>query len=789
MASLESAPVMASAGASISLSGNQSQNQNQNQSQNQNPRRRNRNRPKKTNPATPSDSNSEADTSSNTTDNNNGRRGANNARPNDSNNRPNQRVRQADLSKVVRKPQTQNPHRLSRREQEIEQLRRGFPSLVNEDGDPTKFRMKLVPSDPDFPFDIQALDFNLYIPLNYPSKSRPPREGTDRAPPTPAFPVIVVLNKDIPRGFSVNIDMGFKSLSESYSQSGQSLLNLIVALDKGLEGYLKQEKRDTIKIVKINNNRPRPTIPDFSDSSVIESSSASTNTHRLNAPPTIFVPPEVKKERQAQINKLLHSLKESSMWMLSSDKSEDVYELTISCKEPSDIPAKLKGIMSFNLHIPSSYGIVDPVFIIFPNLEDDFPSSRIENNFNQFARDHKEWKLISLINFLACRVGDLMADDYETEESGARDNDEETEKPEKASKVNSAEVQDKARKILSSLMKRPSPEIPIAGPSESAPVGDIQEEEEEEDDSADDSADDEVRLNYETIKPRGIALLLPSMNMTHVGILECTTINLVVSCDRCGTHNDLFNIVSGPYGRDSKPVASSCTKCNAVLACSFQKNLLHPHMNGTPTVGYLDMSGCAPADILSGTFVPTCENCTSSNQDAPFKRAELQKSTTLNCRTCHIRMTLQLGEDGFRFELVSDDKLSTERLKGVRVKKTDIVKQKLGLTSGQPLPDDGKCTHYRKSTRWYRYSCCGKVFPCDKCHDVESTHPYEHGTRIICGKCSREQNFAGSCVYCRHKFDNRSNTGFWEGGKGTRDPTKLNRNDRRKHKKIPPAKK
>ena len=196
------------------------------------------------------------------------------------------------------------------------------------------------------------------------------------------------------------------------------------------------------------------------------------------------------------------------------------------------------------------------------------------------------------------------------------------------------------------------------------------------------------------------------------------------------------------------------------------------------------MSGCSPADVLGSTFVPTCDNCTVSNPDGSFKRAERQRASTMNCRSCHIRMTLQLGPDGFRFETVTDDKLSEERLKGVRVRKHDANKQKLGLISGSPLPNDGKCTHFRKSTRWFRFSCCGKVYPCEKCHDLESNHPYEHGTRIICGRCSREQNFANTCAYCRHKFDHRTTSGFWEGGKGTRDPTKLNRNDTRKHKRL-----
>lgn len=757
-------------------------------------RRRHRTRPKKK-PAN--------DSEQGATDDASGSQHANGAESRNNNNngnnhsstsgRPNQRVKRADPSRVVRKPQQANPQRLSKRDQEIAQLQRAFPSLKEDDHDPTKFRMQLVPSDPDFPFDIQSLDFYIYIPMNYPSRTNPQHQSSSRAPPPTVFPMIVVQNEDIPKGFSVNIDMGFKMLAEAYAQNGMTLLDTIIALDRELENFLRQEKRETIRLVRMNNKKPKASSSLSSQVISEHDGSEPTAKFALDSAPPVFIPPATRKERQSQIDKLKHSLGSSSMWTISSDKSEDVYGITVTCKNPTELPSEMNGDLTFNLHVPSSYGLSEQCFIIFPAHIDDFPSAVVENNFNTFARAHKDWKLFSLVNYLACRVGDLVTEDFEIEEVSTPapialkpSSIDKAVDTQPQSDTTSAEVQDKARKILSSLLKKPSDTADSTSDGDSAEPqqkdGNVDEDEEYLEEESETEQDN--IFNLEPLKPRGIALQVPSLAMTNVGILECTTINLVVLCDRCGTQNDLFNIVSGPYGRESKPIASSCSKCKAVLACSFQKNLVNLHMPGTPTAGYLDMSGCTPMDLLGSTFVATCENCTSSNQDAPFKRLEGKRAATVNCRSCHIRMTLQLGEDGYRFETVTDDKLSEERLKGVRVKKVDSGKQKLGLSSGQPLPDDGKCTHFRKSTRWYRFSCCGKVFPCDKCHDQESNHPFEHGTRIICGKCSREQNFANTCSYCQHKFDNRGNTGFWEGGKGTRDPTKLNRNDRRKYKKL-----
>ena len=46
----------------------------------------------------------------------------------------------------------------------------------------------------------------------------------------------------------------------------------------------------------------------------------------------------------------------------------------------------------------------------------------------------------------------------------------------------------------------------------------------------------------------------------------------------------------------------------------------------------------------------------------------------------------------------------------------------------------------------YRFPCCGKVYPCDVCHDTAEDHPMERANRMICGYCSREQ--VSSCFVC-----------------------------------------
>ncbi|CAG7941043.1 unnamed protein product [Penicillium salamii] len=109
----------------------------------------------------------------------------------------------------------------------------------------------------------------------------------------------------------------------------------------------------------------------------------------------------------------------------------------------------------------------------------------------------------------------------------------------------------------------------------------------------------------------------------------------------------------------------------------------------------------------------------------------------------------------------------------------------LGIVAGQELPRRGRCQHYAKSQRWFRFSCCSKVFPCDKCHDAETDHPNEHANRMICGYCSREQIYRPeNCGICKAILIGKAGSGFWEGGKGTRNRALMSRKDPRKFKRV-----
>lgn len=148
--------------------------------------------------------------------------------------------------------------------------------------------------------------------------------------------------------------------------------------------------------------------------------------------------------------------------------------------------------------------------------------------------------------------------------------------------------------------------------------------------------------------------------------------------------------------------------------------------------------------------------------------------TTSNvCRECHQKFSFLIPQ--VKFLRITSSHLppaSQPRRK----------KETLGLVPGTELPKRGRCRHYAKSYRWFRFSCCQKVYACDKCHDDGEDHHNEWANRMICGHCSREQNYRPEdCGVCHNSLvGKRGGGGFWEGGKGTRDRVRMSRKDKRK---------
>ena len=89
---------------------------------------------------------------------------------------------------------------------------------------------------------------------------------------------------------------------------------------------------------------------------------------------------------------------------------------------------------------------------------------------------------------------------------------------------------------------------------------------------------------------------------------------------------------------------------------------------------------------------------------------------------------------------------------------------------GRPIDDDTRCTHYDSDLDIVaiRFKCCGRYFPCHRCHAESVDHPTERWPQdeldqhaVLCGGCHRELTIrayldaADRCPHCHAPFNPR----------------------------------
>ncbi|ANB14756.1 hypothetical protein AWJ20_2363 [Sugiyamaella lignohabitans] len=697
-----------------------------------------------------------------------------------------------DSSKNSRKPTP----RVSKRDQELSQVLElyGIADSAGDAGSTSgststpAYTLALAPSDPDFPFDMDFLIFRFYLPLDYPVSR----------------PWISVENSDIPKGYSANVEMGFRQIATKATKN-PNLMKMLQELNTNLETFLKMEKQQTIKIVKhkqvakTGDSRANDGSSAGAGSGGVSSSATSpspqtTNGSAFNPMKMSFVPKAMSDKRKRQMDILIKRLGDVCQYNPQASTSQ--IKVTITPAHSEILPETLNTPFVVTLKVPEDYGI-SPCTITLPNNDD--ASFNVMNNFNAHAKAvMKSWSLLALMNYLTVELESLMlpswVSDKQKSQLAAQETAQKVKNTESSTPIESksetvnevGEVTATVDTAISTTSNTAEETSKVDADSVSDSDVDSRSPESDADSDSESDSDDEDKtyttkstnsgLASDQLKKTGTAVDLIDIQMTNIGFLECHALSLVLACNKCKTENEVHNVVSGPYGRESKATPLRCEKCNSLLAVAFRKNFLHSHSNNA---GYLDLSGCSAADILPSAFSPTCGQCTTSWPQA-FRRVEFGRVNNFNCRECHAKLSLLIP--GFSFDVISTENLAKDRINANLAKRKDKT-QSLGLVGGTPLPNNGSCQHYKKSNRWFRFSCCSKVYPCDRCHDEKANHPNERAHRMICGKCSREQNFSDVCLFCRHSFDNKHSP-FWEGGKGTRDKVKMSRKDPHKYKRV-----
>ncbi|KAH6979834.1 hypothetical protein EDB82DRAFT_547405 [Fusarium venenatum] len=657
-----------------------------------------------------------------------------------------QAVAEASSSRVLPKPvpesQAQDP-----RTYQIEQLRRRYsPKETTAPDGATSLVFRIKPSDPDFPFELSALECDIRVPQAYPDET----------------PVLHVKNKDIERGFSINIERGWDSLVEE--RPGATLLAYTRELDKNLEKFLSEQKAETVKLMTFRDTRHVEAQKTQTEEPAQPSQPSQPAPPKPAPPPVRYVPEPsytkdevaaAKERRAAEIRQLEARMKRTPEYRRSPDGV--VYTLPLEPQKRSQLPPGLQSVRSLHLIIPLLYPLQN-LRIQLNNVEPQ-DAEPVEDLFCEKAEEQQHMSLMSHLNYLAQNIHKLakqaqaQVPKVETPAPATEDESQDTE--ESAPKSENSHIQ---------VIPRP-PEWGYA-------VAD-----DEESSSSDETDDGGAVIENEEKEPqvympgetpeRGTMLSFPSIELHGIELLQLAILGISIKCERCKTVNEVTGL------QPDVEKTSSCKKCAEAFAVKFRQTLIHEN---STRAGFLDLAGCKVADMLPSTFVPTCGRCSTP---APGLVSVRGSSVTNVCRDCHGHFTFKIPEVKFLFITPGSRPPPTS---GPRRKQ-----EKLGLHAGDQLPDKGTCSHYRKSYRWFRFSCCSRVHPCDKCHDKQEDHINEWANRIICGWCSREQNYSSAveaCRFCGRYLIGKKGRGFWEGGKGTRDRTTMSRKDPRKYKRI-----
>ncbi|KAK4241491.1 hypothetical protein C8A03DRAFT_12227 [Achaetomium macrosporum] len=672
-----------------------------------------------------------------------------------------QAVAEAPASRVVPKPV---PARVTKdaRTYQLEQLRRRYsPKETELDSGEVSLLFSLTPSDPDFPFDLDHLECHLRVPVAYPRQ--PAR--------------LQVKNKDIPRGFAINIEKGWDRLVQE--KRGATLLALTNALDRNLESFLSEQKAETVKLTIFKDTRHIESAP---ITQAGEQPSEATSKPSAVARP--YIPEEsytrdqiaeAKARRAQEVRQLEARMSRLPSYQKSSDGI--IYTLPLEPRRRDSLPVGLQSVRSVQLIIPLLYPL-QSLRILLNDVESK-DAEPVEELFTQKAAEQKDMSLMSHLNYLAQNLHVLAKQALPPPVTSAAT----AEAPDCVADKEAKEAEHSSTLETGRSHVHVVPRPPEWSFDDGTDGSD-------EEDSYDEEYDEDEEDGGATIEPRhtdgpslptqtpelGTAMSFPSIELHGIELLQVSILGLSVKCDRCKTLNEITGL------KDNQEKPGSCRKCAAPFAIRFRQELIHQN---SARAGFIDTTACTVADLLPSTFIPTCSRCST-----PYSTGlvSVRGETTTNvCRECHARFTFKIpdvkflayapGLHGYASRLPPTT--------GPRRKQ-----EKLGLHAGEPLPNRGACEHYRRSYRWFRFSCCAKVYPCDKCHDAAEEHVNEWANRMVCGWCSREQRYSvESCAFCGRSVIGKRGKGYWEGGKGTRDQRLMRRNDKRKYRRLGPAKK
>jgi hypothetical protein len=412
----------------------------------------------------------------------------------------------------------------------------------------------MSPSDPDFPYEIEALECTLLVPKTYPETGRPSLKA---------------LNKDIPRGFQINIEMA-------------ETVKLVV------------HKGPPSRVIGAKPPSATPVVP---PRPVVVPEPKPKPTPRSVMPVfTSQQKEEAKVKRQTNTRQL-----EARLGRLSSfAKSPDGFSYTIPLDSPkrSTWPSELQPIRSITLLLPELFPL-EPSSIM---LDSDSSAARnVEDSFKSRSAAGSDSTLMQQINYLTLHMKDMSV-------ATVKDAVPATPIPVAAAPSTDISAVEHApqptRPVLDDLDDKSHIKVIPRPPEWDIKAADSDSESSDEDDYSYDSGDDtetSVTADEVVAQPagapveKGVLLSFPQLELHSIELMELTTLNLTIKCERCKDTMDVLRLRNNVSGDAANMRDETCKKCASALAVGFRADLMHA---GSVRAGYLDMDGCTVTDML-----------------------------------------------------------------------------------------------------------------------------------------------------------------------------------------------
>ena len=433
-------------------------------------------------------------------------------------------ARQVHQSKVVTKPEP-----VGKGDHQINQVKRRFSAVETSTVDSTVLVFSLKPTDPDFPYELEALDCILQVPK------------------TKNEPHLTIQNKDMEKGFRINLENGFISIIRA-SPNG-TLLSWLNTLDRQLESLLSGKKADTIKFVP---NRP-----------IVITQPAQPEPVQKVIPQHIPEPVYSQAQREAatarrerDTRQLEARLGRQAMYAKSSDGI--AYTLPIEPRKKGDLPTSLQNVKSVRLFVPMLYPLL-PCRIALQGVVREAARS-VEQAFEQKAKEDVETSLVGHINYLVTHMHVMAMQETEVIDIGELDLSVDL-------SADEAETDQQITNEHSHVIFIPRP--PEWNVATHQPDDDDSEEEESGDAEDVSGSEDEINVATTSAPERGVSIDFVHLELHGIELLDLVFLSLTVRCLRCKESNDVENLRHAePNHQSARTLA--CKKCASEISISNQ---------------------------------------------------------------------------------------------------------------------------------------------------------------------------------------------------------------------------